>query len=1148
MKNLFKRTLLLLMAILMFISPLNGVLAENANEAIVLNSGDTKGENADEAIVLYGEDASSKTSNEAAELKSNPNNTSDAVNRAEDIEFTQEISKGSVKISLMSDTHVLPKELIADNPAYTRAMHADRKLFTQSQGIFDEAIRLAEENDSEIIMIPGDLTKDGEKQSHEYVSQKLEAWENAREAKGKKAAYFVIPGNHDINNYDGYNFTKYNAESDRAELAGLTTHTMFNAMYKSLYEGAKLYINSEEYNSYMANHQGVVEGHGSSSYAKHIDLAGSIEGKSGLTVIGIDTSINTADVTPNGEDSHITAGTMGESLYQWAKKQVIEAKKRNDVVFLLSHHGYIPHFVKEPELLKEYLLNEWDEKCYDGKRPAEAFADLGVSYVFTGHMHAQDIAKVVSKEGNTIYDIETGSTVTYPCPIRHLKLNNAIATENPGHDLDVKTELIKNVTYTDLDGSQKNITDLTEFAKGSVINEDLLVGASGAIFTSELYKNLSSDLSKSITGLLESEPDPAKRHEKLSAYLWDNLEPVIISMLAEKVKAMDERNNFEAHIEDNDKLKLNAKIYYKLMGRDREINAKVTITKDNLAKLVEELLTKINNKLKDEKLIKSYLEKLAGPLLEAKITESVTIQDLANYAYLSHLAGNEKLSPEIQDAYNKIEKDGALGDILVQINGPLSEVVDDFVDGLTYDPELVEVVDASESGKDASLIKMAINMKIGKSVKDTLTKLKFMNFEIIANKPKYILDLDKILAIDAVQGGLTFADGAILDIVDAFTSEDQDAYQEYSYKEDNNTKISWQASMDPANFKASISGNTISILSGGNDEYTGKLVQEGKDIALDANHSANFAYDKEFTIEVERVLPNGYTLNYTSNNVLIKENTIEPNPDPNPNPNPNPNPQPEPNPDNDHTIIIPPYEPDKDDYNYRPRRPRTDKTDKTEEKKEEKKEETTKTEEKTKEIETAKPSPIEVADKVLPVNFTDIVNERRRDAIINLASRGVLAGIKKDKFMPNTTVTRAMVAAVFMRISRDKFINTSMSAKDIMMKDWYFNSVKWAMTHGIVAGYPDGSFKPMKKVSRQELAVMLEGLLKLYNINMPNVVDVDYSAYSYLPAWSRDAVIDVVRKGLLEVNQKGQNAFDKGVSRADFAYAIDRIVEFVLNN
>lgn len=1128
MKNLFKRTLLLLMAILMFISPLNGVIAENANEAIILESGDTSSENADEAIVLFGEDASSKTSNEGAELKSNPSSSSDAVNRAEDIKFTQEVSEGRVKISLMSDTHVLPKELIADNPAYTRAMHADRKLFTQSQGIFDEAIRLAEVNDSEIIMIPGDLTKDGEKQSHEYVSSKLEAWKSGREAKGKKAAYFVIPGNHDINNHDGYDFTTYN--NGKVDLAGLTTHTMFNSMYKSLYEGAELYINSEEYNSYMANHQGVAEGHGSSSYAKHIDLDESIEGKSGLTVIGIDTSINTADVTPNGEDSHITAGTMGAKLYQWAKKQVIEAKKRNDVVFLLSHHGYIPHFVKEPELLKEYLLNEWDEKCYDGKRPAEAFADLGVSYVFTGHMHAQDIAKVVSKEGNTIYDIETGSTVTYPCPIRHLELNNAIATENPGHDLDVKTDYIKNITYTDSDGSQKNITDLTEFAKGSVINEDLLVGASGALFTSELYKNLSRDLSKSITGLLEKGVSPEDSHQKLSDYLWDNLEPVLIPKLKDMVLKMNPKNELEATIED-DRLKLKAKV--------SGINLGASVSKEDLCKFVESLLMQLEAKLKDQEKLKGYVEKLAGPLLEANITDDVTVEKLANFAYLSHLAGDERMSEEMKEALDKLsssnsEESVVLG-IIKQVQEPIAEVLNDLIKGIKYEPVPADMIDLKDSGVWEPLASALLKEKIGDSIEATLIGLQYTKD---GNKDEADTSklIDKLISIEAIKDKTKSLDLLILDIVDAFTSEDQDAYKEYSYKEDNNTKLSWEAKMNPANFTASINGNTISILSGGNDEYTGKLVQDEKDIDLDANHSASFAYDKEFTIKLERVLPNGYTLNYTSNNVLIKENTIEPNP------NPNPKPQPEPNPDNDNTIIIPPYEPDnRDEHNYRPRRPRT-------EKKEEKKEETKTIETNTKPIEKTKLSPIEVADKVLPVNFTDIVNERRRDAIINLASRGVLAGIKKDKFMPNTTVTRAMVAAVFMRISRDKFINTSMSAKDIMMKDWYFNSVKWAMTHGIVAGYPDGSFKPMKKVSRQELAVMLEGLLKLYNINMPNVVDVDYSAYSYLPAWSRDAVIDVVRKGLLEVNQKGQNAFDKGVSRADFAYAIDKIVEFALNN
>lgn len=479
--------------------------------------------------------------------------------------------------------------------------------------------------------------------------------------------------------------------------------------------------------------------------------------------------------------------------------------------------------------------------------------------------------------------------------------------------------------------------------------------------------------------------------------------------------------------------------------------------------------------------------------------------------------------------------------IIKQVQEPIAEVLNDLIKGIKYEPVPADMIDLKDSGVWEPLASALLKEKIGDSIEATLIGLQYTKD---GNKDEADTSklIDKLISIEAIKDKTKSLDLLILDIVDAFTSEDQDAYKEYSYKEDNKTKLSWEAKMNPANFTASINGNTISILSGGNDEYTGKLVQDGKDIALDANHSANFAYDKEFTIELERKIDGEYTQKFTSNKVLINNSGVEPEPNPEPNPNPQPEPNPEPNPGNDNTIIIPPYEPDnRDEHSYRPRRPRA-------EKKEDNKEETKTIETNTKPIEKTKLSPIEVADKVLPVNFTDIVNERRRDAIINLASRGVLAGMSKDKFMPNTTVTRAMVAAVFMRISRDKFINTSMSAKDIMMKDWYFNSVKWAMTHGIVAGYPDGSFKPMKKVSRQELAVMLEGLLKLYNINMPNIVDVDYSTYSYLPAWSRDAVIDVVRKGLLEVDQDGKFGYYKEVSRADFAYAIDKIVEFALNN
>ena len=48
---------------------------------------------------------------------------------------------------------------------------------------------------------------------------------------------------------------------------------------------------------------------------------------------------------------------------------------------------------------------------------------LGVSLVFTGHFHAQDITRRTFDNGRrTLYDIETGSTVTAPCPYRRVAI------------------------------------------------------------------------------------------------------------------------------------------------------------------------------------------------------------------------------------------------------------------------------------------------------------------------------------------------------------------------------------------------------------------------------------------------------------------------------------------------------------------------------------------------------------------------------------------------------------------------------------------------------------------------------------------------------------------------------------------------------
>ena len=55
----------------------------------------------------------------------------------------------------------------------------------------------------------------------------------------------------------------------------------------------------------------------------------------------------------------------------------------------------MPHFDVEPTILPMYLVNGYE-------RIAQEYADAGMSVVFTGHMHAVDIAAMTTKAGGRV--------------------------------------------------------------------------------------------------------------------------------------------------------------------------------------------------------------------------------------------------------------------------------------------------------------------------------------------------------------------------------------------------------------------------------------------------------------------------------------------------------------------------------------------------------------------------------------------------------------------------------------------------------------------------------------------------------------------------------------------------------------------------
>lgn len=187
---------------------------------------------------------------------------------------------------------------------------------------------------------------------------------------------------------------------------------------------------------------------------------------------------------------------------------------------------------------------------------------------------------------------------------------------------------------------------------------------------------------------------------------------------------------------------------------------------------------------------------------------------------------------------------------------------------------------------------------------------------------------------------------------------------------------------------------------------------------------------------------------------------------------------------------------------------------------------------------------IAVPYRNLPVTLTDIPANEKGDAIRAMVERGILVGMGNNKFEPKTTISRAMVTAVFMRISMDQTIKSPAAFTDVKDKAWYERSVKWASTNGLIKGYEDGSFKPNKKVSYEEFAVMLDNLLKEYKLDLPKVKTVNKADFDYVNDWSRDSVVRMIELGLMKTDGNGKVQPKGEYSRADLAETLNQLIQW----
>ena len=370
----------------------------------------------------------------------------------------------NLRIAVMSDLHYLSPDMIADTEDFEHAFNSDRKLLKESSSVLHEMLERVRADKPDILLVSGDLTKDGEQECHAALAKQLQQLQ--QDVPGLKI--YVINGNHDIRNYNAKNF---NTADGKAVPATRTEPEDFKQIYDFVYSDPTVIAT---FTPAEGNKAG-----GLSYVARPVE---------GLTIIAMDTCRYSSDNTSNGDDEHETSGAISADLEKWVIEQTAAAKARGDLVIGLEHHGLVPHFDVQPTILPMYLVNGYE-------RIAQEYADAGMSVVFTGHMHAVDIAAMTTKAGNTFYDIETGSALTYPCPVRFVDLRRSTVGGETNTYMSVSTKThIGPIHYTDpATGVAYVIDDLTEYAREFGFTTDMLKTVAGDFIKSFFGKYLPND-------------------------------------------------------------------------------------------------------------------------------------------------------------------------------------------------------------------------------------------------------------------------------------------------------------------------------------------------------------------------------------------------------------------------------------------------------------------------------------------------------------------------------------------------------------------------------------------------------------------------------------------------------------------------------
>lgn len=170
--------------------------------------------------------------------------------------------------------------------------------------------------------------------------------------------------------------------------------------------------------------------------------------------------------------------------------------------------------------------------------------------------------------------------------------------------------------------------------------------------------------------------------------------------------------------------------------------------------------------------------------------------------------------------------------------------------------------------------------------------------------------------------------------------------------------------------------------------------------------------------------------------------------------------------------------------------------------------------------------------------FNDIDGHWAKTYITRAVNQGFITGYPDGSFKPDRQVSRAEFISMVNRALGNKG-TSKIYFSDVRSTDWYYSDVAKAVSAAFVSGFNDNTFRPDQSVTRQEAAVIISNFIPTYGYSARLQ---SFGDYKQISDWANTALSKVCGKGYISGYSDGRMHPLDALTRAQAAKIIGDIM------